>query len=702
MSAKGAFASVAKPPMRIVLAALVLLLALPATALGADLSAFERDVSVRARTSAVEKFNLVGLHWQGPGTVLFRTRSVSGRWSRWRVAAPEDEDGPDGGRERSRRGWHIGNPYWTGASNRLQVRTRGRVRRVRASYVWSPVSKVPLRSISTAGSPLILSRLAWGANERIRRGRARYANALRFSIVHHTAGSNTYSRAQSAAIVRGIQLYHVRSNGWDDIGYNFLVDKYGQVFEGRFGGVDRNVIGAHAAGFNTGSVGVALLGNYDAGAVTPAARTALVRLLAWRLDVAHVDPLSLLNWTSGGNPRFPSGIPVTLRAVGGHRDTGFTSCPGTRLYAELNSIARLVDGLGLPKLYTPRAVGGPGGFVRITGELTEPLPWTVVVTDQSGAAVATGQGEGTAVDWLWDARNVPAGRYTYAIDAGPTVRPATGVISGTTQTAALTALARPALITPNGDGRQETTTVEYRLRAPATVSATVVDVAGAPLVTLFALAKPSGRHTFRWDGSGLPDGRYGIVLAARDAVGIETTATVSVIVNRVLVGLRVVPQVFSPNADTRWDTTKFRFGLNGPARVTVSVQRRRRTLGQVFSGQRAGGPQAIEWDGRFGGARLGTGEYLAVVRATTPVSTVVQKLEFAIDLVRPRLRRVAAQQLRLSVNEPADVTVVLDGNRTVRVRRLAPGRFNVPTGGAFTSFRAVARDFANDSSPLAG
>ena len=687
--------------MRTTVLAVALLLIAPTAAFGADLSTVTRDVSLQTKQASVAKFNLVGLHWQGSGAVLFRTRSISGRWSAWRAAAPEDEDGPDGGRERSRPGWRIGNPFWTGPSKRLQVRTRGRVSRVRAHYIWSRVQNVPLRRTSTAGSPLILSRLAWGANERIRRGRPKYANALRFAVVHHTAGSNTYSRAQSAAIVRGIQRYHVRSNRWDDIGYNFLVDKYGQIFEGRFGGIDRNVVGAHAQGFNEGSVGVALLGNYDAGAVTPAARQAVARLLAWRLDVAHLDPLSLLNWTSGGNPRFGTGIPVTLRVIGGHRDTGFTSCPGTRLYAELNSLALMVDLFGLPKLYTPKAVGGPGGLVRFTAELSEPLPWSVIVSDQNGSPVATGQGEGMAVDWVWDARTVPAGRYTYAIDAGPTVRPATGVIAGKTQTAALTALARPALITPNGDGRQESTTIQYRLRAPATVTAAVVDAAGVPVATLFTQRKLAGRHSFRWDAAGLPDGRYGVVLTAQDDAGITSTATVTVIVNRVLAGLRVVPQVLSPNGDGRWDTTKFRFGLNGHARVSVFVQRKGKTLGQVFAGERLGGPQAIEWNGRFGG-RLGTGEYLAVVRATTPVSTVVQTMEFGIDLVRPRLQFVSAPQLRFAVNEPADVTIVFDGTRTVRVRRLTPGRFNVPTGGAFTSFRAVARDFAgNESVPLA-
>jgi hypothetical protein len=692
-------ASVDLPPMKSLLIAVGLLLTAPATAVAADLSAATRDVPLRA-PAAAPKFNLVGLHWQGSGTVAFRTRSVTGRWSRWRSAAPEDEDGPDAGSERSARGWRIGNPYWTGASNRLHVRTRGTVRRVRAHYVWSPVRKIPLRSISVTGSPLVLSRLAWGANERIRRGRPKYADALRFALVHHTAGSNTYTRAQSAAIVRGIQLYHVRSNGWDDIGYNFLVDKFGQVFEGRAGGIDRNVVGAHAAGFNNGSVGVALLGNYDAGAVTPAARTALARLLAWRMDVAHVDPLSLMNWTSTGNPRFPAGVPVMLRAIGGHRDTGFTSCPGARLYGELNTIARMVSELGLPKLFSPRAVGAPGAFVRFTARLTEPLPWSVIVTDQKGAVIATGQGEGAAVDWVWDARTVPAGRYGYSIDAGPAVRPASGVVAATVQRASLTALARPALITPNGDGRQESTTIEYRLLGAATVTGSVVDAAGVHMATLFSEPKPAGRHAFRWNGAGVPDGRYGILLVARNDAGIETTATVTVIVNRTLVGVRVVPQVLSPNGDGRLDTTKFRFGLNGRALVTVSVQRKGKMVGQVSSGFREGGPQAIEWNGRFGG-RLGHGEYTVVVRATNPVSTVVQKVDFGIDLAPPRLQLVSAAQPQLRVNEPADVTVLFDGTRTVRVRRLTPGRFNVPTGGPFTSFRAVARDFAgNETAPL--
>ena len=299
--------------MRALLLAALLALVAPAVASAANGATIEaRDLPVGgARTTAgataPSVFDLVGFHWQGSGTVLFRTHAVTGRWSSWRPVAPEADDLPDpGSREgRLRRGWRLGSPYWVGASDRVAYRVVGDVRRLRAWYVWSPVEGIPLRTTAMTGSPKIVLRRAWGANEEITRGAPRYARAVSFAVVHHTAGSNAYTRSQSAAIVRGIELYHVRGNGWNDIGYNFLVDKYGQVFEGRAGGIERNVIGAHAQGFNTGSTGIAVIGNYTATRISAAAMQALVGLLAWRLDVAHVDPLSTLSWRSGGNPRVP-------------------------------------------------------------------------------------------------------------------------------------------------------------------------------------------------------------------------------------------------------------------------------------------------------------------------------------------------------------------------------------------------------------
>ena len=213
-----------------------------------------------------------------------------------------------------------------------------------------------MRTLS-AGEPAIVVAPAWGANEEIVRAAPIFAPTLRLAVVHHTAGTNTYTRAQAAAIVRGIEVYHVQGNGWNDIGYNFLVDRFGTIYEGRGGGVDQNVIGAHAQGFNTGTVGVALVGNYTAAVPPPAQRDALVRLLAWRLDVAHIDPLSTVVYTSGGNAKFRAGKLVTLAPCRGIATPGPSECPGDGAYALLPALAKRDAATGLPKLYTPDGGG---------------------------------------------------------------------------------------------------------------------------------------------------------------------------------------------------------------------------------------------------------------------------------------------------------------------------------------------------------
>ena len=146
--------------------------------------------------------------------------------------------------------------------------------------------------------------------------------------------------------MRAVQTYHVKSNGWNDIGYNFLVDPFGQIFEGRGGGMTRNVIGAHAEGFNTGSVGIAVLGSYGSTAPTKAAKDALARLIAWRLDLAHVDPTSSLTWTSQGGPKYPAGTAALIKAVNGHGDVGATACPGAKLKGAARLDRRRCAGTG--------------------------------------------------------------------------------------------------------------------------------------------------------------------------------------------------------------------------------------------------------------------------------------------------------------------------------------------------------------------
>jgi hypothetical protein len=519
-------------------AAAAFLLAFPAAAHAGQTSLVVRDVPLRGERAlavAAPAFDLVGLHWRGSGGVSFSTRSTTGRWSVWRPAAPEAEDAPDpGSREADRTAsWRLGSPYWTGPADGIRYRLRGDVRRLRAYFVRTTAIAVPPRTLSIAGSPLVVPRLGWSANERIRRHPPRYAPTLRFAIVHHTAGSNSYSRSQSAAIVRAIEIYHVLGNGWDDIGYNFLVDKYGQIFEGRYGGIDRNVVGAHAQGFNSGSVGIALMGTYTSRKPTAAALRSLEALLAWRLDLAHVNPRGTLTYLSGGNPRFGAGVPVFLRTISGHRDTGFTTCPGDALYRQLPNIAIAVSKLGLPKLYAPFVTGKVPGLVRFRARLSSPLPWTVTVTDADGDILASGTGTTAAVDWTWDATVYGRGKYYWTISAGSSVRPATGTLGGNPPPIRITgATAQPPVISPNGDGVDDFATISYTLNAPATVTATLLDADGNTVSTLFADELHGvGSQSFVFYGDEFPDGDYTIVLQAK-ANGKQVAANVPLTISR--------------------------------------------------------------------------------------------------------------------------------------------------------------------------
>jgi hypothetical protein len=576
-----------------------------------------------AAAVAPGQFDLVGLHWEGSGTVLFRTRSLSGRWSVWRPAAPEDDRPNEGSPEtKLRRHWQLGSPYWVGPSNMLAYRLVGQVRRLRAWYVWSPPGRAPLRTTSMAGSPQIIPRSGWQAEEEIVRARPRYAPSVGFAVVHHTAGSNSYTRAQSAAIVRGIELYHVQGNGWNDIGYNFLVDKYGQVFEGRAGGIDRNVIGAHAEGFNTGSTGVAVIGNYSAAAISPAATTSLVSLLAWRLDVAHVDPLSTITWKSGGNPEYPRGRSVRLRAVSGHRDTGYTSCPGAALYARLPDLAKTVAATGLPKLYAPVATGALGGSVRFTARLSAPGAWTVTVQSSAGSIVARGRGTGSTVSWAWDSAGAPAGRYTWTIEAGPQTRPATGTIGKTTVAPPVSSVpvlsgltVTPPVISPDGDGIADALTISYALASRAGVTATVKDFTGTVVATLFSNQAQSARRlSFAYGAGGLADGAYTLAISATAFVdGRTMTLEAPFAIDRTLTGLALSTAAFTPNGDGVDDTLGINFTLSIQVYVTVQIEQAGILVATVFTGPLPGGLSQIHWDGTTPAGPAVPGTYDAVV-----------------------------------------------------------------------------------------
>ena len=135
--------------MRSLLLVLLAFFAAPAAAMG-GVSLTVREVPLhggRTLAAATPQFDMVGLHWRGTGSVQFRTRSLGGRWSAWQRADPEAEDLPDvaSAETQASLGWRLGNPYWTGSSDRIDYRLHGRVDRLRAYFVRSPEIRIPLR-----------------------------------------------------------------------------------------------------------------------------------------------------------------------------------------------------------------------------------------------------------------------------------------------------------------------------------------------------------------------------------------------------------------------------------------------------------------------------------------------------------------------------------------------------------------------------
>jgi hypothetical protein len=335
-------------------------------------------------------FSLLGVTWADPakavtGVVQIRTRArATGRWSGWQNL---ESDGSQPGDARGST-----DPLWVGESNGVQARVVGGHRALPAglrvdlinpdasaavapkksglaraaasptpalggSSKPAPSDKLGRSSTGNAKStgstraltaalptrpvPGMVTRGGWGANESIVKGTPEYTGPVQVFFVHHTATGNTYSCSRSAAIVRGIQAYQVRSKGWDDIGYNFLVDKCGNVFEGRAGGVGRPVLGAHTLGFNADASAIAVIGTYDRIGVSPAVRTAIATVAAYKLGAYGNDPAGKVTLISGGGNLYSQGARATLWRISGHRDAGRTDCPGDTLYSQLPSIRKI-------------------------------------------------------------------------------------------------------------------------------------------------------------------------------------------------------------------------------------------------------------------------------------------------------------------------------------------------------------------------
>ena len=310
-------------------------LALAPSALAGGAADFEMRAPDRAeaKVAAPRAFSLAGLRWRGRATpdVEIRVRRRGG-WSAWRHLGVHGRGGSD--------------PVWVGRARTLQYRLDRRVPGLRVHFVAvGRRSPSRARASQTAATPFpYVTREEWGADGCVPRGAPEYGE-VKAVHVHHTVSLNDYTQAEAPQTVLAICRYHRNSNGWNDIGYNALVDRYGTIYEGRAGGLEQAVVGAQAQGFNSQTAGIANIGDHTSAAATAESLTAIAGYIRWKLGV-HGQPLSgpvTVRSAGGSASRYPAGTNVTLERVIGHRDTGRTACPGDALYAQLPELRAMVE-----------------------------------------------------------------------------------------------------------------------------------------------------------------------------------------------------------------------------------------------------------------------------------------------------------------------------------------------------------------------
>lgn len=414
------------------------------------------ELAVLTRPTGTGDFDLVGVTWPSGADVervLVRVRQ-DGLWSSW---LPLEEDGttPEAGTAEAKHAVTGTEPLVRPGSDGLQVRVEtadGKAPEGLAATVVdgdtsddeaapvevpgtlsravSPV-EAPLAdssdvaaqteteatdvaaagttaAISPAGlAPRIVTRAQWGADESIRKP-IDWNSTIKAVVVHHTVNANDYTQAQAPAIVRSIYAYHVRSRGWSDVGYHFLVDRFGTVYEGRKGSIDRIPLGVHTGGFNTSTIGVAMIGEYGSAVPSMAAMRSVAQVAAWKLATFGRDPLGTTVLTArSGSTRQPPGWSGAVNVISGHRDLATTACPGQLLYNRLATIRSLAAAQVARTVLRPvTSWAQPGGPVALTHYTPSTAAWTASVRPACSATV-TRTFTGTGSRWArvaWDGR----------------------------------------------------------------------------------------------------------------------------------------------------------------------------------------------------------------------------------------------------------------------------------------------------------
>jgi hypothetical protein len=669
-------------------------------------------------------FSLVGLHWRGAATVRLQVRTAlgAGAFGPW---APLVRSQPVTHLEARPRRELMSDPVWAGPSDRLQVRFRGVLTRLVAVVVdpgpnptLVPLRAAAPRAAAAAGPPVrpdIVPRAQWGANESLRRGAVRIAPRLLAAFIHQTDTPNGYKPADAPSTVRAIYLYQVQGGGYTDVSFNFFVDAFGRIYEGRFGGIGQNVVGAGTAGFNLGGTSIALIGNFFDTAPTGPALTALRNLLAWRLDVGHVRPLGKVRMTSGGNPRFKAGTKVTVNTISPFSAVANTASPGAAVIARLPQLRQAVAAVGGLRIWNPTLqpatiVTTSRGIqpIRFTAALSRLASWRVVISTASGAALAVRSGTGAAVDAVWNGAIAsggslpPAASLRWRIEAGSgsgAARPAAGSFDGsgapsggtetsTTSSPAISApKAVPTVISPNGDRVADTGALTWKQSAAATVEVDVQTATGSavrilqPPVNLAA-----GAHSVPWNGTDAagrvaPSNHYRYALKVQlPGQPTFTTITVPVDVRAGGSGLKLTPIVLSPNGDGTDDVATVGITRLERGDVTLRVRAGRRVAATIASAFDL--PAGFVFGTQWLGGGLPDGAYLLEALVPGNGGLLTMRQSFKIDTTAPRMpnlvvspaRRWFLLAFRLSERAHLELRV---GTRLILAGTFKPGKVRI-------------------------
>ncbi|MBG9264575.1 N-acetylmuramoyl-L-alanine amidase [Corynebacterium diphtheriae] len=296
-----------------------------------------------------QPFSQFALTWNGERDIaaFVRGQRPDGTWTEWFDTEPLDygSDNPN-----HKKGTDL---IYIEPTTTVQVSISGvdvlgpDAANLDAVFIDGGTSDLPENGINLTadsdGMPRVISRAGWGADESLRCSGPEYEDSTAAIVIHHTAGSNNYSQKESPGIMRGIYKYHAQTLGWCDIGYHALADKYGNLFEGRYGGLNKSIVGAHAGGFNSNTWAISMMGNYDVVQPPQAMIKSVGELAGWRAKVAGIDPKGYdTHYSEGSSYTFyPYGQAVRLPNIFAHRDVGNTACPGRYGYAQMDNIRNI-------------------------------------------------------------------------------------------------------------------------------------------------------------------------------------------------------------------------------------------------------------------------------------------------------------------------------------------------------------------------